>query len=74
MIDRVGEVYEWLESGEIFVIVERDIVDNSGDQKWRSVIISLATRMDFVERLCEETLFSEMWFSDSRFSNMMRRL
>lgn len=75
MIDRVGEVYECKESGEIFVILSPAYIDNIGDQKWNTLIIHASpTYFERPSRVGEITVYSEMWFSDSLYSWKMRRL
>lgn len=76
MIDRVGEVYEWEETGEIFLILGQAYCDNFGDIKWNAVIIHEATlvKADPYEKIGDISTYSEMWFSDSTYSWKVRRL
>jgi hypothetical protein len=77
MIDRTGEVYEWKETGEIFVILGLAYVDNIGDKKWNAAILVTSPDMMYTsyERIVGQiSTFSEMWFSDSTYSWKMRRL
>lgn len=73
MIDRTCEVWEWNETGEIFLILGYAYTDNIGDRKWESLIIHESmTHED--QRVDETCTFSEMWFSDSQYSWKMKRL
>lgn len=70
MSERVGEVWECKKTKEVFVILFLDYVDNVGDKKWRCFTIAGGE----VNDTGEESVYSEMWFSDSMYSWQMRKL
>lgn len=72
MHDRTGEVYEWLENGEIFVIVSLDHVDDKSTL-WKSLVLKESTTIviDLPGTLCT---YDEQWFSSPRYRDGMRRI
>lgn len=72
MQDRTGEVYEWLEHGEIFVIVSHDFT-RKNMVYWKCLVLKESTKLtiDPPGTLCT---FNEEWFSSANYRYSMRRL
>jgi hypothetical protein len=72
MQDRTGEVYEWLENGEIFVIVGTSRTSDKSAY-WLCLVLqeSVMYHMDVPGTLCT---YNEEWFSSSSYRTHMRRI
>ncbi len=69
-MNRNGQLWKSKKHGEVVVLLYVDHYDNVGDAKWASLVIEGGQ----LHSAGELITYSEMWFSDSRFSWEMQRL
>ncbi len=73
MEDRTCQVWEWLDTGEVFVVLS-PAESNPYGRIWNTLVLEETPKSFVMNRVGELSSFSDLWFSSSEYNHRVRRL